>query len=197
MSTASVALKEDGTVWTWGDNNLGQLGMSGLQRNIPTKTSIKGIKDVYCGNATVYAIKEDNTVLSWGVDNNGQLGAGAVLNTRSNSEHVVGGESGKSILSNIKSMSADYTETAVTFDGEVYSWGSNSKGQHGNGTVNTNWLHNSSPRKSIIDNVSHVSVKATHALAIKTDGTLYSWGSNSSGQLFLGDTLDRHVPVDT
>ena len=197
VSSSSVALKEDGTVWTWGDNYLGQLGMSGGHRSIPTKTSIEGIKDVYCGFATVYAIKEDNTVLSWGVDNNGQLGAGVVLNTRSNSEHVVGGESGESILSNIKSMSADYTEAAVTFDGEVYSWGSNSKGQHGNGTVKTAWLHNSSPRKSIIDNVSHVSVKYEHALAVKTDGTLYSWGSNSSGQLFLGDTLDRHVPVET
>jgi alpha-tubulin suppressor-like RCC1 family protein len=77
--TNCIALKEDGTVWTWGYNSMGEIGDgSTKKRPIPVMTSLKNIKSIYAGNIqTAFAIGERSTVWAWGGDEYGQLGDGS------------------------------------------------------------------------------------------------------------------------
>jgi YD repeat-containing protein len=71
----SVALKSDGTVWTWGNNGKGQLGYQGVKQNMPMH--VEGIDDVIfiaAGQAHTVALKSDGTVWTWGYNLSGQLG---------------------------------------------------------------------------------------------------------------------------
>jgi len=77
----SLALKNDGTVWSWGFNQLGQLGDSTtMDRNIPVKViGLTGITEVSAGGGHSLALKNDSTLWSWGYNNQGQLGDGTVI----------------------------------------------------------------------------------------------------------------------
>jgi len=87
----SLALKSDGTVWAWGNNNAGQLGVSGITSStVPIK--VPGVAEVVAlaaGDAHVLAMRRDGTVLSWGLNSNGQLGDNS-LQTRAQPLAVVG-----------------------------------------------------------------------------------------------------------
>ena len=95
-------------------------------------------------------------------------------------------------------ISAGYHEhkAVITTDGSLYTWGENSYGQLGNGTINERYDADTYniPRK-IMDNVQEVSLGNKYSAAITTDGSLYTWGSNSYGQLGDGTTTDSPTPI--
>ncbi|XVS61415.1 RCC1 domain-containing protein [Actinosynnema sp. CA-299493] len=78
----TLALRYDGSVWSWGDNQFGQFGAgtTGGRSDVPVKVSgLSGVTAVAAGTWTGYALKSDGTVWSWGWGEAGQLGAGAPI----------------------------------------------------------------------------------------------------------------------
>lgn len=126
MANFTVALASDGTVWTWGDNEYGQLG-DGTRSNRKIPALVQGIADIKAissGSAHVLALKEDGTVWSWGRNSEGELGNGTVED--SYIPIMVTG------LPRASSIAAGYANSmALTEDGTIWAWGDNSYTQLG------------------------------------------------------------------
>src|SRR5262249_6947027 len=120
----TIAVKADGTVWSWGYNAYGQLGDGGISnRSTPEMlTSLIQAVGASAGGAHSIAVKRDGTVWSWGANALGQLGNGNVMN-RPNPIQVTN-------LSGIKQVSAGCEHTlAVDTNGNTWAWGYNAFGQ--------------------------------------------------------------------
>lgn len=195
----TIALKHDGTVWTWGDNEYGQLGIgndTGPQSctagptcsKSPVQVSgLSNVVSVATGEYHTVALKSDGTVWSWGYNYQGELGDGTTIQ-RNEPVQVSG-------LSSVVSVAAGYNQsTALKSDGTVWAWGNNYYGQLGDGTGITN----STPvQVSGLSNVVSIAGRAYHTIALKSDGTLWAWGYNyEHGPIGDGTTTNnRYVPV--
>jgi alpha-tubulin suppressor-like RCC1 family protein len=188
----TAAIKTDGTLWTWGSNGNGRLGdNSGTVRSSPVQTVSAGTnwKQVDCGENYTAAIKTDGTLWLWGANAAGQLGTGNITQRSSPVQTLGGGTNWKTI--SVGSLHI----AAIKTDGSLWLWGSNNGGQLGD---NTNAVRRSSPVQTVSGGVSWLQVSAgyNHTAAIKTDGTLWLWGSNINSQLGISGT-DRSSPVQT
>jgi alpha-tubulin suppressor-like RCC1 family protein len=184
----NLALKSDGTVWTWGYNNYGQLG-DGTSVSKSTPVQISGLSDVAsiaAGSSTGYAIKSDGTVWAWGYNNYGQLGDGTTTN-RNAPVQVTG-------LTNIVKVSTSGSHALfLRSDGAVYVVGHNNNGQLGIGSTTNKSLALEIASFTATDIVA--SQSGTHSMALKSDGTVWTWGYNASGQLGIASTTDKTAPV--
>jgi alpha-tubulin suppressor-like RCC1 family protein len=143
----SLALRADGTVWSWGVNDKGQLGDNVATKYSMTPVQVKaqlgdlpGMKAIAAGSAHCLALKADGTVWAWGWNSNGQLGDGSTSD-RSTAAAVKGGKKLGAFLKNVKAIAAGGTATilqpsgghslALVAQGEVFGWGWNVKGQLG------------------------------------------------------------------
>ncbi|MBI3609808.1 MAG: hypothetical protein HY204_03790 [Nitrospirae bacterium] len=183
----SVALKNDGTVWSWGGNQSGQLG-DGTTSNCSTPISVGGLTGVVgiaAGYSHTLAVKTDGTVWAWGSNFSGQLGNGDLsLSNRSAPVQVVD-TAATGFLSGIVAVAAGESHSlALKNDGTVWAWGDNSYGQLGDGT--TAGQHVTPIQVSVLTNVIAIAAGGRHSIAIKTDGTVWAWGQNSGGQLGIG-----------
>lgn len=175
-----LALKDDGTVWAWGDNYFGQLGdgTDSDQRNYPIQ--INELSDIIAIDAGEYhsvALKNDGTVWAWGRNLDGELGDGTYLNK--NTPIQIG------IDSIIDISCGDLFTIALKNDGTVWSWGDNEEGQLGIGS----YLTSANPVKILyINDVISIRTGNLHTLALKNNGELYSWGKNTVGQCGNGTT---------
>ncbi|MCT4565099.1 MAG: hypothetical protein N4A68_12415 [Maledivibacter sp.] len=184
----SIALREDGKVCTWGSNSYGQLG-NGTTRDscIPEDLSrLSEVKAVAAGWGHSIALKEDGTVWTWGKNSGGQLGDGTTVN-RSIPQEV-------RRLWEIKAVAAGMNHSiALREDGTVWTWGDNRNGQLGDGTT----IDRSSPIR--VKNLSEVKAIAVgaggHCIALREDGTVWTWGDNREGQLGDETMTHRSVPV--
>ena len=183
----TAAVKTDGTLWTWGSSSQGVLGQGNLVNySSPVQVgSLTNWKEVACGDYHCAAVKTDGTLWSWGRNEFSafSLGSGALgLNDQAHrsSPTQVGS------LTNWKSVScgAPYT-MAIKTDGTLWAWGANNSGYLGTG----NTVHRSSPvQVGSLTNWKEVWVGSGGlTLAIKTDGTLWSWGTNSNGLLGINN----------
>ena len=176
-----MALKTDGTLWSWGYNIYGQLGLGNSTYYSSPKQigALTTWLTVSCGNYHTVAIKTDGTIWSWGENGYGQLGLGTT--TGMSSPNQVGS------LTNWKSTACGSSHTvAIKTDGTIWSWGQNGYGQLGLGTTAPNY---SSPKQiGALSTWSQVSCGNNWTMALKTDGTLWSWGYNIYGQLGLGNS---------
>jgi alpha-tubulin suppressor-like RCC1 family protein len=177
----TLAIKTDGTLWSWGYNHLGQLGLgtsgAGTYKSSPTQVgALTSWLTVACGYAHGLAIKTDGTLWSWGMNFYGQLGLGN--RTYYSSPKQVGA------LTTWSSISGGFVYSlAVKTDGTIWSWGGNGAGPLGLGNT-TNY---SSPMQiGALTTWSKIGNGNTFSFAIKTDGALWSWGNNFYGQLGLG-----------
>ncbi|OGG62076.1 hypothetical protein A3C87_02180 [Candidatus Kaiserbacteria bacterium RIFCSPHIGHO2_02_FULL_49_34] len=185
--------KADGTLWTWGSNDAGQLGLGDTTaRTSPTQVGIDTNWQYVTGGASVTSslgfsigIKQDGTLRAWGYNAEGQLGLGDTTNRSTRTQ--VGTET------NWKSVVAGTAHVAaLKTDGTLWVWGWNSSGQLGLGDT----TNRSTPTQiGTATDWKSVVTGNVHTLAIKTDGTLYAWGGNTSGQLGLGDTSNRSTPT--
>jgi len=189
--TKTTAIKTDGTLWTWGCNNNGQLGDNSIAaRSSPGTTAGGGTNwcQVSAGRCHTAAVKTDGTLWTWGYNYFGRLGNNSTLARSSPGTTVGGGFTWCQV-------SAGYSHTAaVKTDGTLWTWGLNSNGRLGdNSTVSrlspgttagggTDW------RQVSVD---------SHTAAIKTDGTLWTWGANFSGLLGDNSTVSRSSPGTT
>lgn len=175
----SVVLKDDGAVWTWGRNVYGLLGtgISG-DKTIPTRINITDVVAIAAGSYHTIALKNDGTVWTWGYNDYGQLGDGSI-NSKDTPVQVLD-------LTNIIAITAgSYNTFALKDDGTVWSCGRNNSGQIGDGTGGSN-MYKTRPVQANISNVIAINSKSNHTIALKDNGTVWIWGSNSSGQLGNG-----------
>ncbi|MBU4230867.1 MAG: immunoglobulin domain-containing protein, partial [Proteobacteria bacterium] len=185
----STALKLDSTVWSWGYNSYGQLGIGNFtSTNIPVRVAIlTNMAVIADGSYHSLAVKGDGTVWAWGYNWYGQLGDGTTTQTNTPVQTVG--------LSNITTVEAgSYHSLALKGDGTVWAWGANWYGQLGDGTTTPT----NTPVQTIgLSNITTVEAGSYHSLALKGDGTVWAWGYNWYGQLGDGTTTQTNVPVQT
>jgi alpha-tubulin suppressor-like RCC1 family protein len=186
-ATHTVYVKDDGTVWAWGNNNNGQLGDGSVTgKSTPVQISgLSNIISVAAGSGHTAALKNDGTVWAWGNNSNGQLGDGSMA-SRNTPAQING-------LSSMTAIAAGASHTAaLKNDGTVWAWGSNVYGQLGNGlTVDSA----TRVQVSALTSITAIAAGAGHTVALKNDGTVWAWGSNVYGQLGNGLTVDSATRV--
>ncbi len=188
----SAAIKTDGTLWLWGSNVNGRLGTDDVaSRSSPVQTVSGGTdwKSVSLGCAHSAAIKTDGTLWLWAFGGSGRLGTEDVANRSSPVQTVSGGTDWQSV------SLGDEHSAAIKTDGTLWLWGCGSVGRLGNGIS----FDRSSPVQTVSGGTDwkSVSLGCAHSAAIKTDGTLWLWGTNGVGQLGTNHVFRRSSPVQT
>jgi alpha-tubulin suppressor-like RCC1 family protein len=189
---ATSAIKTDGTLWIWGRNNQGQLGIVDTTgRTTPVTTFAGGTnwKQVSCGLGHFAAIKTDGTLWIWGQNFSGPLGTNDATNRLTPVTTFAGGTNWKQVAA------GGFHTSAIKTDGTLWTWGSNNSGRLGDNTT----TQRNTPVTTFAGgtNWKQVDCGSEHTAAIKTDGTLWIWGTNGSGRLGTNDATNRLTPVTT
>ena len=213
----SMSIRSDGTLFGWGSNYLRSSGgwlpnnsFFRLRRNLAESNNIivypermkNNIVTVSTGNNHTMAIDMNGTLFGWGRNSFGEVGTLSFSTIHR----------GTKIMDNVLSVSAGNNHTAaIREDGSLWTWGANVYGQLGNGeeTYELNYhitgdgetvycrtavQDNTMPTK-VMEDVIRVSVGNAYTMAITKDGSLWSWGNNSHGQLGDGTTENRLTPT--
>ena len=177
---ATAAIKTDGTLWTWGINNNGQLGhnevipMGSAHTSSPKQVGTNTTwKQVAFGYLVMYATKTDGTLWSWGA-NNVQLGQGNF--TKRSSPTQIGTDTDWSNVG-----AGMYQGYATKTDGTLYSWGHNDDGSLGLNQAPANLGTTGDPTQVPGTTWSKVTGYRKGAFGLKTDNTLWVWGSQGTG----------------
>lgn len=186
-----IAVKSNGTLWTWGLNSVGQLGQGDLvARSLPTQVgSDTTWVDAAMGNRFWIGVKSDGTLWACGDNAYGALGINASGSADKNSPVQVGA------LTDWAAVAVGEEHTiALKTNGTIWSWGRNIAGQLGLSLSNT--VDKSSPVQ-IGSRTDWASVYAgmSSSFAIRTSGALWAWGDNSVGQLGIGTIAGKSSPV--
>jgi len=201
----TLALKADGSLWGWGQNYFGELGDgTTTDRHSPIKI-MDSVVSVSANSNTAMAIKDDGSLWAWGHNQDGQIGDGTVNiydDERPVRNVLVDNNkySPVKIMDSVASVSVGgYHSMAIKSDGSLWVWGNNNYGQIGDGTASTMDVltvvvdrSKHTPVK-IMDSVLDIAGGAYHSMAIKTDGSLWSWGSQTGD----GTSNISSIPVKT
>ena len=184
---STLAIKTDGTLWSWGFNVNGELGLNNTTAySSPVQVgALTNWLKVAVNYGTSVAIKTDGTLWAWGQNNGGQLGQGNIINTSSPKQ--IGA------LTNWSSAVTcqQYSVAAIKTDGTLWAWGYNSAGALGTG----NLTKYSSPKQvGALTNWFSIAGGYSAFVAVKTDGTIWAWGQNNKGALGLGNTTNYSSP---
>jgi hypothetical protein len=189
QSKGTLAIKTDGTLWSWGQNSVGQLGLGNTTAYSSPKQigALTNWLQIAGGIYHAIAIKTDGTIWSWGYNVSGELGLGNTVYR--SSPNQIGALTTWSSIGNART----YSSFAIKTDGTLWVWGRGRAGQLGLG----NTTYYSSPKQlGALTNWAKVTAFGNVARtgAIKTDGTLWTWGSGASGALGLGNTTYYSSP---
>jgi hypothetical protein len=209
----NLALKNDGTLWAWGENFYGQLGDgTTVHRNTPVRVgSLTGVTSMAVGFQHSLARMNDSTVRAWGTNANGELGDGTTIERHSPVE-VIGGQPivsaspstaspiiipppppPWSYLTRVNAVAAGLAYSlALMTDGTLRAWGSNDFGQLGDGT---NFDRHTPVQVPNVSGVIDIGTGDVFSLAVRSNAIVQAWGQNMNGQLGDGTTIDRPYPV--
>ncbi|MCL5037450.1 MAG: hypothetical protein M1269_10110 [Chloroflexi bacterium] len=181
-----LALKSDGTVWVWGMNEFGQLddGTRGY-------TSLTGVIAIAMGWNHSLVLKSDGTVWAWGDNRDGELGDGTYTDKNTPVQVL-------NLTGVIAIVGGWHHSLALKSDGTVWAWGWNEHGQLGDGTggdYKNNNDKNTPVQVSNLTGVISIAAGGDHSLALKSDGTLWIWGSNDYGKLGDGTDVNKNTPI--
>lgn len=181
----STGLKSDGTIWSWGDNSQGQLGLSdNLDRNVINQIGVDtDWKQIDAGDFHTLALKTDGTLWAWGFNGEASLGDGTNVST--NTPNQIGTDSDWNAVA-----ASGFHSMAIKNDGSLWVWGYNNFGQLGLGDnldklvptqlgTDTDWVR--------------MEPGGNHTILQKQDGSIWGCGRNAFGGLGLGDNLDRNT----
>jgi alpha-tubulin suppressor-like RCC1 family protein len=182
-SLHALLLKNDGSVWSWGYNWYGQLGVgSKVDSKSPVQiSSVTGFLQVSAGSTYSVGLKNNGTAWSWGSNDQSQLGIPTSGPTMLNPSRITG-------LTGLTAVAAGNTHAlALRADGTVWAWGSNNYGELGNGQTS---IYGAAIPVQVtgLSGVTAISAGGSYAVALKNDGTVWAWGYNGSGQLGNGTT---------
>jgi alpha-tubulin suppressor-like RCC1 family protein len=186
----TLALTQNGELFAWGGNSLGQLGDvlttgSSKPKQITNIESKSKIIDMACGMAHNLALTEDGEVFAWGCNDYGQVG----------SDSYKGLPIKVDIKDKVTAISCGFNHSMVlTKSGQVYSWGHNRFGQLG---IDNNKDQN---KPQLIDIGKKVIIQKIccgndHNLLLSKDREVYTFGKNSCGQLGIGNKENKNEPV--
>lgn len=188
LQPAEAIAVEPGAGWAWGGNGSGQLG-NGTTTGRTSAAAINSLSDVVeveAGREHSIALRSDGTVWTFGFNEMGQLGDGTSTNRTSPVQ--VSGLSGV-----VDIAGGHYHSLALLADGTVRGWGYNSFGQLGNGATS------SAQRTPVVagplSDVVAIAGGRDMSYALRSDGTVWGWGLNTTGQVGDGTTTMRTRPV--
>ncbi len=194
----TIAIKEDSTIWGWGHNNNLQLGkdvgmdpftnQSGIRK--PIQLSSLKFKYLFCSPLSTYAISNKDSLYSWGTSYSGQLGPIPELQWGSASYFK---KASNELFTTINASKT--SNVGILTNGELRVWGNNYYGQLGiNKTIKFNYPNLA---KLINNNSSFSNVYSNNysGIGIKSDGSLWGWGSNFGAQLGIPNHLNYNELV--
>lgn len=180
----SAAIKQDGSLWVWGNNEYGQLGDgTKIDRHTPVKI-MDDVVAVSAGSSHTVVIKTDGSLWAWGDNDLGQLGDGT---TESKLEPI-------KIMDGVSSVAAGtYHTAAIKQDGGLWMWG----------VIDANFNYRRTPVK-VMDDAVFVSSGFCFTVAIKADGSLWTWRcveeSNFiieiNGSPLTTESVEEYINVD-
>ncbi|WP_347598636.1 hypothetical protein [Acrocarpospora sp. B8E8] len=183
----ALALKSDGTIWSWGDNYFGQLGIGSYGDFHPTPRRVPGMSAVTAaaaGEGHSLVLRSDGRIWAWGDNGAGQLGDHT--NTRRPLPVLVPGPGGFTHVAAGASHSL-----ALQWDGTVWSWGANWAGQLGTGDQTSRPYMD----RVRVGGITWIDAGEEFSLARQNPGRVLAWGANGIGQLGDGTQTDRLGPV--
>lgn len=197
----SMALTSEGRVYAWGFGSLGD-GLESVNvlpvavsTTAPSALVNKKVIGIAAGDTHSLAVDDAGQVYAWGGNVFGPLGQGSGYpSSGSTVPLVVGGALAGKVVAAVAASSS--FSLALTREGEVYAWGSNSFGQLGNGSTD-----DSIPVPTLVTGLAGKRVIAitaahsSHSLALTDDGEVYAWGLNTDGQLGNAGTVASNIPV--
>ncbi|MFD3653681.1 RCC1 domain-containing protein [Streptomyces sp. NPDC058620] len=185
----SVALRQDGTVWAWGDGANGRIGNgdnTNVARNTPQRVKdLEDIVSISVGCAHVLALTADGTVRSWGKNTEGELGNDSMAdsNVPVDVHHLDG----------VAKISANaYTNFAILDDASVSAWGKNDVGQLGDDTTT---IRTTPVPIAPLQGATEVVSGFDYTVAALDDGSVISFGANANAQLGDGTVTATRKPV--
>ena len=194
----TLALGSDGNLYAWGYNHFGELGngdtaSSSTLVKVSMPAGVTAWTAIAAGDSFNLAIGSDGNVYAWGANSQGQLGNGTTNNSTTPVE--------VSLPTGVKAVAISAGEqfgAAIGSDGEIYVWGTNDNGQLGTGTSAPKY--SATPLAVSLPNgvtPKSISTGRSYCLVIGSDGNIYGWGGNTSGQLANSTTFGTlaYTPV--
>jgi alpha-tubulin suppressor-like RCC1 family protein len=184
----TLALDENGDVWSWGQNSYGPLGL-GHNNNQPTPTKVilpSPITQISVGGNFSAALSKEGVLFLWGYSSHGQIGLGSTDHKNTPQQLP--------LSETVVYFSCGYDHIlALTENGKLLSWGYNGHGQLGHGDT-TNRL---SPTEISFDfgaEIATIACGACHSLVFTKSGNIFIWGYSGHDELGFGDTTQQYTP---
>jgi alpha-tubulin suppressor-like RCC1 family protein len=190
----SLALRADGSLWTWGFNSNGQLGLGPVgDQHLPAQVTQVGNGWVAVATGIFHSLglKSDGSLYVWGANGVGQLGLGNVGDMDTPTKLGSGW---------VAIAAGGFHSFGLKDDGSLWAWGQNNVGQLGIGNktnqntpvqVGTGWVAVAAGSQEPTGSQE----PGFHSLGLKSDGSLWAWGNNADGQLGQGNTINQSSPV--
>ena len=185
----TLALKTDGTIWAWGQDDINQTGNPPASESQTTPIQVGTANDwidvATSTNSTAFALKADGTIWGWGF-NVGSLLVSSSSVVGVNTPIQINGVTGF-----VKICAGGSHILAQKANGTLWAWGTGPGRGVGDGSPTIG----SVPLQISTDTWNYFSAGTGTSFGIKTDGTLWAWGLNTNGQLGLGTETNHSVPV--
>jgi|GEM_PF-787412 len=183
----SAAILEDGSLWTWGRNSNGQLGVGNLissdqMQRVGIDTDWRSVS---VGNLFTLATKKNGTLWAWGNNSFGQLGTGSASSATTPIQVGTASDWGAIAAGGLHVL-------ALKTDGSLWTWGYNVYAQLGHGDTSQ---RTSPTRVGLATDWKRIAAGYFHSAALKQDNTLWTWGYSNYGQLGQGDTNNKTTPT--
>ena len=190
----SLGIQSPGTLWSWGNNSYGQLGVNTNGTNNTSSPvqvgALSNWTQIAAGNSHWLAVQNPGTLWACGYNGYGELGNNTSSTSQGASTPIQIG-----VLTTWSQVAAgNYSSYAIQNTGTLWAWGYNAQGQLGQGNTNN---YSSPVQIGALSNWTQIAVNSTSAtaLALQSNGTLWAWGFNAFGQIGNSNTNNQSSPV--